>query len=222
MTAGLTCICSLLELIVGCPARETRPSRSDVGEYDREAGNLFPSWQESVPNGPIQWHSGVKDSTVWRNNCALDCRTIWSCFGRASRDDDGVDFLPICEKAHTPRLVRALLYTAGGWICIRARVASKTQTLGSETRRRKMGVLKEIARAVHCVCKSKEVLPIQGTMFVEQGPKRYRPVISNANGVVLGRSLGDQLAGYGSLARRIGLAAQVIFAIFPVVQVWRR
>lgn len=49
MTAALTCICSLLELIVGCPARETRPSRSDVGEYDREAGNLFPSWQEIRP-----------------------------------------------------------------------------------------------------------------------------------------------------------------------------
>jgi hypothetical protein len=41
-------------------------------------------------------------------------------------------------------------------------------------------------------------------------------------GAVLGRSLGDQLAGYGSLAGRIGLAAQVIFATFPVIQVWRR
>jgi hypothetical protein len=40
-------------------------------------------------------------------------------------------------------------------------------------------------------------------------------------GAVLGRSLGDQLAAYGSLAGGIGLAAQVIFAIFPVTQVWR-
>jgi hypothetical protein len=35
-----------------------------------------------------------------------------------------------------------------------------------------VSVLKEIARAVHCVCKNKKILPIQGTMFVEQGPKR--------------------------------------------------
>jgi hypothetical protein len=41
-------------------------------------------------------------------------------------------------------------------------------------------------------------------------------------GAGFGRSLLDQLAGYGSLAGAIGLAAQVIFAMFPVVQVWRR
>jgi hypothetical protein len=39
--------------------------------------------------------------------------------------------------------------------------------------------------------------------------------------VGLGRSMADQLAAYGSLAGAIGLGAQVIFAIFPVVQVWR-
>ena len=37
-------------------------------------------------------------------------------------------------------------------------------------------------------------------------------------GAVLGRSLVDQLATYGSLAGAIGLAAQVIFAMFPVFQ----
>ena len=41
-------------------------------------------------------------------------------------------------------------------------------------------------------------------------------------GVVLGRSLGDQLDSYGYSAGAIGLAAQVIFAMFPVLQVWRR
>ena len=41
-------------------------------------------------------------------------------------------------------------------------------------------------------------------------------------GAVLGRSLVDQLAIYRSLAGAIGLAAQVIFATFPVIQVWRR
>lgn len=40
-------------------------------------------------------------------------------------------------------------------------------------------------------------------------------------GAVFGRSIPDQLAAYGSLAGRIGLAAQVIFAVLPVIQVWR-
>jgi hypothetical protein len=38
-------------------------------------------------------------------------------------------------------------------------------------------------------------------------------------GAVLGRSLVDQLANYGSLAGAIGLSAQVIFATFPAIQV---
>jgi hypothetical protein len=41
-------------------------------------------------------------------------------------------------------------------------------------------------------------------------------------GTVLGRSLVDQLAAYGSAAGAIGLTAQVIFAMFPVIQVWSR
>ena len=41
-------------------------------------------------------------------------------------------------------------------------------------------------------------------------------------GAVLGRSLVDQLAMYKSASGAIGLAAQVIFAMFPVIQVWRR
>jgi hypothetical protein len=32
----------------------------------------------------------------------------------------------------------------------------------------------------------------------------------------------DQLATYGWLAEAIGLGAQVIFAMFPVIQGWRR
>jgi hypothetical protein len=41
-------------------------------------------------------------------------------------------------------------------------------------------------------------------------------------GVVLGRSLADQLANYGSPAGAIGIAAEVIFATFPVIQIrWR-
>ena len=41
-------------------------------------------------------------------------------------------------------------------------------------------------------------------------------------GAVLGRSLVDQVAAYGSLAGAIGLAAQMIFGAFPVIQVRRR
>ena len=40
-------------------------------------------------------------------------------------------------------------------------------------------------------------------------------------GAVLGRSLVDQVAAYGSAAGACGLAAQMIFALFPVIQVWR-
>ena len=40
--------------------------------------------------------------------------------------------------------------------------------------------LKEISRAAYCVCKDNRLLPIQGTIFVGNGPKRYRPVISHA------------------------------------------
>jgi hypothetical protein len=41
-------------------------------------------------------------------------------------------------------------------------------------------------------------------------------------GAVLGRSLVDQLAAYKSTPGAIGLVAQAIFAMFPVIQVWRR
>jgi hypothetical protein len=41
-------------------------------------------------------------------------------------------------------------------------------------------------------------------------------------GPVLGRSLADQLAAYKSPSGAIGLTAQVIFAMFPVIQVWPR
>ena len=41
-------------------------------------------------------------------------------------------------------------------------------------------------------------------------------------GAALGRSLGDQVATHQSPCGALGLPAQVIFAIFPVIQVWRR
>jgi hypothetical protein len=41
-------------------------------------------------------------------------------------------------------------------------------------------------------------------------------------GTVLGRSLMDQLAAYKSPPGAIGLGAQMVFAMYPVIQVWRR
>ena len=41
-------------------------------------------------------------------------------------------------------------------------------------------------------------------------------------GAMFGRSLVDQLDSYGYSPGAIGLAVQVIFAMFPVLQVWRR
>ena len=41
-------------------------------------------------------------------------------------------------------------------------------------------------------------------------------------GAVLGGSVLDQLAAYKTPPGAIGLAGQVIFATFPVIQVWRR
>jgi hypothetical protein len=43
-----------------------------------------------------------------------------------------------------------------------------------------------------------------------------------ALGAVVGRSLVDQLAAYKSPPEAIGIAAQVIFAMFPVIQIWPR
>src|ERR1700730_11018994 len=43
-----------------------------------------------------------------------------------------------------------------------------------------LSALKEIANAVYRIQDNSRVRPIQGTIFVEQGPKRYRPVISYA------------------------------------------
>jgi len=47
-------------------------------------------------------------------------------------------------------------------------------------------------------------------------------VVEFGLGMILGRRLVDQLAGLASPAGVIGLTAQVLFGLFPVVQVWRR
>jgi hypothetical protein len=47
--------------------------------------------------------------------------------------------------------------------------------------------LKEISRAVYDIYKKNIVHPIQGIIFVDQGPKRYRPIISCAKELTRGR-----------------------------------
>ena len=41
-------------------------------------------------------------------------------------------------------------------------------------------------------------------------------------GLAFGTSAGEQIAAYRSVAGGIGLAAQFVFAVSPVVPVWRR
>jgi TIR domain len=46
-----------------------------------------------------------------------------------------------------------------------------------------LNTLKEISRAIYSVCNHSIVHPAQGIFFVEQGPKRYRPVLSRAKDI---------------------------------------
>lgn len=41
-------------------------------------------------------------------------------------------------------------------------------------------------------------------------------------GLLFGRSISAQLAAYGAASGAIGLAGQLVFATFPVVQIWTR
>jgi hypothetical protein len=50
-----------------------------------------------------------------------------------------------------------------------------------------LNALKEISRGLYNVYKNNRVLPLQSTIFVEQGPKRYRPVISHAKELSAGQ-----------------------------------
>jgi hypothetical protein len=50
-----------------------------------------------------------------------------------------------------------------------------------------LNALKEISRALYSISRNIRVLPLQSTIFVEQGPKRYRPVISYAKELYTGR-----------------------------------
>jgi hypothetical protein len=50
-----------------------------------------------------------------------------------------------------------------------------------------LNALKEISRSLYSISNNNKVLPLQSTIFVEQGPKRYRPVISHAKETSTGR-----------------------------------
>ena len=46
-----------------------------------------------------------------------------------------------------------------------------------------LNTLKEVSRAIYAVCNHDIVHPAQGILFVEQGPKRYRPILSRARDI---------------------------------------
>lgn len=50
----------------------------------------------------------------------------------------------------------------------------------AKTSEANLSALKEISRAIYRVYNGGKVVSVQGTIFVDEGPKRYRPVISNA------------------------------------------
>ena len=46
-----------------------------------------------------------------------------------------------------------------------------------------LNTLKEISRTIYSICNHGIVYPAQGVLFVEQGPKRYRPVLTRAKDI---------------------------------------
>jgi hypothetical protein len=82
------------------------------------------------------------------------------------------------------RLMEELFGTNTGkidWISVKERFRKFPNTSGAN-----LSALKEISRAVFFISNNNKVLPVQGTIFVKQGPKRYRPVISHAEEVSTG------------------------------------
>jgi hypothetical protein len=67
------------------------------------------------------------------------------------------------------------------------------------------------------VCRSKQARVLMSVVaFVVLMVAEFRL------GITLDRPLVDQLAGFASPAGVIGLTAQVVLGLFPVMQVWRR
>jgi hypothetical protein len=56
-----------------------------------------------------------------------------------------------------------------------------------------LNALKEISHAIYRISDNSRLRPIQGTIFVEQGPKRYRPVISHAKQLTTDRIFCEML-----------------------------
>jgi hypothetical protein len=50
-----------------------------------------------------------------------------------------------------------------------------------------LNAMKELSRSVHSIVKNNRVFPLQSQIFVGQGPKRYRPVISSVTELPNGR-----------------------------------
>jgi hypothetical protein len=89
-----------------------------------------------------------------------------------------------------------------------------------------LNTLKELSRALYAIYNNNIVHPTQGILFVEQGPKRYRPVINRASElsndrircqIVLTEEVGGQLQNVdsrlGSLLTSIRLAVRIRWEI---------
>jgi hypothetical protein len=61
------------------------------------------------------------------------------------------------------------------WLSVKQRFLGYPNTSDAN-----LSALKEISRAIFVIFNNNRLLPLQGAIFVENGPKRYRPVISHA------------------------------------------
>jgi hypothetical protein len=103
------------------------------------------------------------------------------------------------------------------WTLVKERFRSRPRT--SEAN---LNVLKEISRAVYCISRNTKVMPVQGAIFVGDGPKRYRSVISDVEEssagfirckILLVDDVGGQLQnvdkGLGTLLTAIRMAVRI-------------
>src|SRR5262249_44348540 len=89
-----------------------------------------------------------------------------------------------------------------------------------------LNTLKEISRTIYSICNHSIVHPAQGVLFVEQGPKRYRPVLIRAQDInqdqvdceiMLVEEVGGQLQNigkpFGALLTAVRMALRIRWEI---------
>jgi hypothetical protein len=146
-------------------------------EYTKQTKKEFVNDIPEIANQICELFADAKKSIY----CAKSINIVLKCSSLKSVDDLPEDTVIQGDDG----LMQELFGTNSGqidWKSVKQRFGEFPNA--SEAN---FSILKEISRAAYCVCNNKKVLPIQGTMFVEQGPKRYRPVISHANKLSTGR-----------------------------------